>query len=76
VNEADVGKRLLSDFHSLGQALKVVQPNDLVLYAKDIREPALWQPPGKRHLATLELWLSATRSMVSGARLHSLVSLA
>src|SRR6266545_5635418 len=54
VDQSDVGQRLLSYFHSLGQTVQIVQPNDLMLDAKDIRETALWQPPGERHLAALE----------------------
>src|SRR6188474_2855588 len=60
VDQSDVGKSLLGHFHSLGQTVEIVQPNDLMLNAKDIRETPLWQPPCERHLATLELRLAST----------------
>src|SRR5687768_13294595 len=76
VDQPDVSERLLGNFHSLGQTIQIVQPNDLVLDAKDIRETALWQPPRERHLAALELGLPSARAMVARARLDSLVTLA
>src|SRR5688500_16256099 len=74
-DQPDVGERLLGYFHSLGQTVEIVQPNDLVLDAKDIRETALWQPPCERHLAALDLRLPAAGAMVARARLDTLVTL-
>src|SRR6266481_2105549 len=54
VNQSELGERLLGYVHSLGQPREIVQSNDLMLNAKDIREPTLWQPSGKRHLSALE----------------------
>src|SRR5665647_548737 len=75
-DQAGLNERIFRDFSSVRHALlEIAQTNDLMLDSKDIREPTLWQPPRERHLATLELWLSATGSVVSSARLHTLVSL-
>jgi hypothetical protein len=56
--------------------LEIAQTNDLMLNPKDIGETTLWQPSRERHLATLELGLSTAGSMMAGASLDSLVSLA
>src|SRR5829696_2735964 len=45
MDQPDVGESLLSHFHSLGQTVEIVQPNDLMLNAKDIRETSLREPP-------------------------------
>src|SRR6187549_899195 len=76
MNQSDFGESLLSYLHSFRQTAQIVQTNDLMLYAKDIREPALWQAAAERHLATLEVRLAATRAVMARARLDSLVSLA
>jgi len=76
VNQSDFGERLLGYVHSLGKAREIVQSNDLMLNAKDIREPALWQPSGERHLSALEPRLAAAGTVVAGARLDSFVTLA
>src|SRR6476619_475529 len=76
MNESDFGESLLSHFHSLGEPGQIVQSNDLMLHAKDIREPTLWQPPGERHLSTFEPRLAAAGSVVTCSRRDSLVALA
>jgi hypothetical protein len=76
VNQSDFGERLLGYVHSLGKAREIVQSNDLMLNAKDIREPTLWQPSRERHLSALEPRLAAAGAMVAGARLDSFVTLA
>src|SRR6185295_14496687 len=60
-------------FRQLGQVFKT---DDLVFYTKDIRETALRDPAGERHLAALEVGLAAARAVVARARLDTLVSLA
>jgi hypothetical protein len=67
----------LTSHFAAGQALlEIAQTNDLMLNPKDIGETTLWQPSRERHLATLELGLSTAGSMMAGASLDSLVSLA
>jgi len=46
-----------------------------MLYTKDISETTLWHTPGDGHLATLELGFPTTRSMMTRARLDTLVAL-
>jgi hypothetical protein len=75
-DQSSLNQRVSRHFRPCRQALlEIAQTNDLMLDTKDIRETTLWQAPRERHLATLELGLSATRSVVSGARLHTFVSL-
>jgi hypothetical protein len=69
-------KRLFRHFGAFRQPGKVVETHDLMLNAKDIGEPTLWNAARERHLTALELWLSAARSVVSRACLDSLVSFA
>jgi hypothetical protein len=76
MNQADLDQSLGRYFHSFRQTAQVVQPNNLMLNAKDIRETTLWQPSRKRHLATLEPRLTAAGPMMSRARLDSLVTFA
>jgi hypothetical protein len=76
VNQSELSQRLLSYVNSLGKPREIIQSNDLMLNAKDIREPTLWQPSGERHLSTLEMWLATAGSMMAGARLDSFVTLA
>jgi hypothetical protein len=75
-NESGFGKSLLGNFRAFGQASKVVKTHDLMLYPKDIREPALWDAARERHLTALELRLAAAWAVMAGARLDSLVSFA
>jgi hypothetical protein len=68
-----------SFFRHLGafrQLREIVESDDLMLYTKDIRETALWHTAGDRHLAALELGLAAAWSVMPGAGLDTLVSLA
>src|SRR6478672_870354 len=75
-NESSLNESVSRYFRSLRKTLlEIAQTNDLVLNTKDISETTLWQPPRERHLTTLELWLSSTRSVVSRACLDTLVSL-
>jgi hypothetical protein len=76
MNQADFDESLRRHFHSFGQSAQIVQPNNLMLNAKDIREPALWQPSGKRHLSALELRLATPRPVMARASFDSLVTLA
>jgi len=76
-DESRLYERLPRSLYASRQALlEIAQANDLMLDSKDIREPALWQSSRERHLAALELRLSATRTVMASARLGSLVSLA
>jgi len=52
-------------FSSLRQLGKIVEPDDLVLYTKDIRETALGYAAGERHLTALELRLAAARTVMA-----------
>jgi hypothetical protein len=76
VNQSELSERLLSYVHALGKTRQIVQSNDLMLNAKDIRESTLWQPSGERHLSALELRLAAAGSVMAGARLDSFVTFA
>jgi hypothetical protein len=69
-------KCLFGYFGAFRQPSKIVETHDLMLYPKDIGEATLWNAARERHLTALELWLSATRSVVTRACLDSLVSLA
>jgi hypothetical protein len=75
-NQSRFGQSLLRHFSALRQLGKVLETDDLILYTKDIREPALWYAPGERHLAALELRLAATGAVVARSGLDTLVSLA
>jgi hypothetical protein len=69
-------KSLFRHFRSIGKASEIVKTYDLVLHSKDIRKPTLRDASRERHLAALELGFSTARSVVSRARLDSLVALA
>src|SRR5689334_24977172 len=56
-DQSGLGECLLRHFSALRQPCQIVESDDLMLYTKDIRETTLWQTPGDRHLATLELRL-------------------
>jgi hypothetical protein len=75
-DQACLDQDLLGHFGAFRQSREIVEPDELILHPKDIREPALRHAPGERHLAALELGLAAARTMVSGARLDALVALA
>jgi hypothetical protein len=75
-NQSRFGQSLLRHFSALRQLGKVLETDDLILYAKDIREPALWYAPRERHLAALELRLAAAGTVVARSGLDTLVSLA
>src|SRR5688500_17996731 len=60
----------------LTEIRQLVEPHELRLLAERIREPALRHPARERHLAAFESWLAAARTMMPGARLDALVSLA
>jgi hypothetical protein len=75
-DQSGLRKSLLRNFRAFGQAGKVVKTHDLMLYPKDIREPALWDAARERHLTALELRLAAAWAVMAGARLDSLVSFA
>src|SRR2546423_14630430 len=66
---------LLRHFSPLRQSCQIVEADDLMFYTKDISETALGHTPSYRHLATLELRFSTTRSVVTRARLDTFVSL-
>src|SRR5688500_4712807 len=70
------GERFLRHFGPLGPVVQCIQGNDLMLHAKLVREPALGQPAGHGHLATLEMRLAASGAAVASARLASLMTLA
>jgi hypothetical protein len=74
-DDSGILQRFLGDFRSFRQAIEIAEPDNLMLDAKDIRETTLGQTTRERHLATFELWLAATRSVVTRAGLDSLVSL-
>src|SRR6476661_4139128 len=76
MNQADLDQSLGRHFHSFRQTAQLVQPDNLMLNAKDIREPALWQPSSERHLSALEARLAAAGPMMPRASLDSLVTLA
>src|SRR5690349_19759694 len=76
VNQSELSERLLSYVHSSGKPREIIQSNNLVLDAKDIRETTLWQPSGERHLSALEPWLAAAGAVMAGARLDSFVTFA
>src|SRR6185503_9576335 len=69
-----LGERLRSDLTA--DLLQVVEANDLGLLAEGVGEAPLGQATRHRHLAALERGLAAARTMVAGARLDALVSLA
>jgi hypothetical protein len=75
-NQSRFGQGLLRYFGALRQLGKVLETDDLILYTKDIREPALWYATGERHLTALELRLAAAGPVVAGSGLDTLVSLA
>jgi hypothetical protein len=67
---------LLRHLSAFRQLREIVETYDLMLYTKDIRETTLWDAAGKRHLTALELRLATARTVMAGARLDTLVSLA
>jgi hypothetical protein len=75
-NQSRFGQGLFRHFSALRQLGKVLETDDLILYTKDIREPALWYAAGERHLTALELWLAATGAVMARSGLDTLVSLA
>jgi len=75
-NQSRFGQGLLRHFSALRQLGKVLETDDLILYTKDIREPALWYAAGERHLTALELRLPAAGAVVARSGLDTLVSLA
>src|SRR5438132_526497 len=75
-NEPGRRQRFLGDFAALGQPAQILEAHRLVLHAENVGEAALRQASRERHLAALELRLSAARTVVTRARLDSLVSLA
>src|SRR5690606_7399666 len=73
-NEPRFRKSLRCDLRPLGETGEVVQTYHLGLYTEDVRETALGKTARQRHLAALEVRLAAARSVVTRARLASLVS--
>jgi hypothetical protein len=74
-DESRCDERISRDLGSLRETrLEIAQTNDLMLNPKDIGETALWEASRERHLATLEMRLAATRTVMARARLDSLVS--
>jgi len=74
-NQSRFGQCLLRHFSALRQLGKILETDDLVLYTKDIREPALWYAAGERHLTALELRLAAAGAVVTRSGFYALVSL-
>src|SRR5688500_12279711 len=66
-------QRLRRHFRQIGE---LVQSDELTLLAERVRESTLRHPARQRHLAALEARLPAARTVVAGARLDALVSLA
>src|SRR5690606_17370239 len=66
------GQRLRGDLRFL-QPLELEEVHHLVLDPVRIGEAALRQPPLQRHLATFEMRLTATRTVMARARLRALV---
>src|SRR5690242_10701738 len=73
-NQPRRGQRLARDLTI--QRLEIVEPYDLRFLAERIGEPTLRQTPRDRHLATLEMWLAAARTVMARARLDALGALA
>jgi hypothetical protein len=75
-DQSRFGQSLLRHFSALRQSGKIVEPDDLVLYTKDIRETTLGDAASERHLPALELGLAAAGAVMATARLDTLVALA
>jgi hypothetical protein len=75
-DQSRFGQSVLRHFSALRQSGKIVEPDDLMLYTKDIRETTLRDAASERHLTALELGLAASGAVVAAARLDTLVALA
>jgi hypothetical protein len=75
-DQSRFGQSLLRHFSALRQSGQIVEPDDLILYTKDIRETTLGDAASERHLTALELGLAAAGAVVAAARLDTLVALA
>src|SRR5579863_5406573 len=63
--EPRVIQRLHGHLGPLRDPAERIQTNDLRFFTKRVRESALGHTTGERHLATLEMWLVATRSVMA-----------
>jgi hypothetical protein len=73
-DQSGFGQSLLRHFSALRQLGKIVEPDDLMLYTKDIRETTLWDTASERHLTAFELRLAAARTVMARTCLDTLVS--
>src|SRR2546423_275796 len=75
-DQSGLDQSLLRHLSAFRQSCQIVESDDLMLYTKDIREPALWHTAGDRHLAALELGLAAAGTVMARTGFDTLMALA